>query len=88
MLLYTSVPVVFFAGQLIRVILRQAMIARILDQHARRMKPAMLADLLGFWLWSLLLLIFILSSAFGRTIRWRGTRYRLISPTQTEVLGS
>jgi len=84
--LYAGVPVVFFAGQLCRVILRQSMIARILHRHAGRMKTAKLADLLGFWFWSLLLLAFIIASAFGRTIRWRGTRYRLISPTETEIL--
>ena len=45
------------------------------------------ADILFFWLWSLLLLLFIISSAFGRTITWRGIRYKLLGPTQTIVLG-
>jgi hypothetical protein len=30
----------------------------------------------------------IISSAFGRIIRWRGIRYKLLSPTETIVLGS
>ena len=86
LLLYTAVPILFFIGQLVRVILRQAMIVRLLREHAPSVKPAIVADVLGFWFWSVLQLIYIVSSAFGRTIRWRGIRYRLVSPTQTEVL--
>lgn len=86
-LLYALVPVLFFAGHLLRAFLRQSMIARVFPEHADRLKAAKRADLLGFWLWSPLLLVLILSSAVGRTIRWRGTRYRLVSPTRTEVLG-
>jgi cellulose synthase/poly-beta-1,6-N-acetylglucosamine synthase-like glycosyltransferase len=85
-LLYTAVPVLFFVGQLIRAILRQAMIARLLREHAPSVKAAMIADALGFGFWSVLQLIFITASAFGRTIRWRGIRYRLVSPARTEVL--
>jgi cellulose synthase/poly-beta-1,6-N-acetylglucosamine synthase-like glycosyltransferase len=85
---FAVIPVIFFAGQLFRVALRQSMASRLLKDHARRLRPAIVADVLGFWFWSLLLLIFILSSAFGRTIRWRGIRYRLLGPTETEVLGS
>jgi hypothetical protein len=53
----------------------------------RAMKAACTADLLFFWLWSPLMLVLILSSAFGRTIIWRGIRYKLLSPTETIVLG-
>ena len=81
-----AVPVIFFAGQLLRAILRQSMLVRLLEDDAHRLKPAIRADLLGFWFWSPLLLVLILLSAFGRTIRWRGIRYRLHSPTETEVL--
>lgn len=85
-LFYTAVPVLFFLGQLIRGILRQAMIVRLLREHAPSAKPAIIADVLGFWFWSVLQLTFVMASAFGRTIRWRGIRYRLVSPTQTEIL--
>ncbi len=84
--LYTAVPAFFLAGQLIRVLLRQFMIVQVFRDQAASVKRAVIADLLGFWFWSLLQLVFILSSAFGRTIRWRGIRYKLVSPTQTEVL--
>lgn len=83
---FALVPVVSVAGQLLRGILRQSMMARLLKNDIHNLRPAILADVLGFWFWSLLLLIFIISSAFGRTIRWRGIRYRLISPSQTQVL--
>jgi len=52
------------------------------------LKAAAVADILLFWVWSLLLLFFIISSAFGRTIEWRGIRYKLLSPTETIVLDS
>ena len=52
------------------------------------MRAAYAADVLAFWLWSLLLLFLIVASAFGRTIRWRGIRYRLLGPTETIVEGS
>lgn len=84
--LYATVPVCFFVGQLTRSILRQKMIARLLPHDAEKMKSAMLADILGACLWSWLLFVCILASAFGRTITWRQIRYKLISPTQTIVL--
>ena len=81
-----SVPVVFFAGQMSSAILRQKMIRKLLKNDLQKIKAASIADILFFWAWSLLLLSFIVSSAFGRTICWRGIRYKLLSPTQTIVL--
>ncbi|MHC4572900.1 MAG: glycosyltransferase family 2 protein [Planctomycetota bacterium] len=86
--LYAAVPILFLAGHFIRAILRQRMIARLLEKDRPHMKYAMAADILTSWLWSPLLLFFVLSSAFGRTITWRGIRYKLLGPTETVVLGS
>ncbi len=86
--LFITVPVVFFAGQLIRAIQRQTMISKLLKKDLPQMKAAIIADILGFWAWSILLLAFIISSAFGRTIRWRGIRYKLLSPAETIVIDS
>jgi cellulose synthase/poly-beta-1,6-N-acetylglucosamine synthase-like glycosyltransferase len=83
--LFAAVSVVFFLSQLARAILRQRMARKLLDEEHQAMKAACIADVLAFWLWSLLLLFLIVSSAFGRTICWRGIRYKLISPTQTIV---
>ncbi|MHC4622706.1 MAG: glycosyltransferase [Planctomycetota bacterium] len=88
MSLYAAVPIVFLAGQFFRAILRQKMIGRLLEKDIAQMKIAMAADILASWLWSPLLLLFILSSAFGRTITWRGIRYKLLGPTETVVLAS
>lgn len=85
--LYAAVPIVFLVGQYIRAILRQAMVSKLLAEDVPRMKSAMLADLLACWMWSLLLLALILSSAFGRNITWRGIRYKLLGPTETVVIG-
>ncbi len=97
-----AVPILFFAAQFIRAVLRQKMAYKLLNYEPQATpalrKPvlstvegsdgrrAMAADLLFFWLWSPLMLVFIISSAFGRTIIWRGIRYKLLGPTQTIVL--
>ncbi len=85
--LFAAVPILFFASQLGRAILRQKMISKLLKYDLPQMRAAMAADILAFWIWSLLLLSFIISSAFGRTIRWRGIRYKLLGPTETIVVG-
>jgi cellulose synthase/poly-beta-1,6-N-acetylglucosamine synthase-like glycosyltransferase len=86
--LYAAVPLAFFAGQLLRAVLRQLAMAKALNEHLAQLLPAAAADVFGCWLWSLLLLALLLSSAAGRTIRWRGIRYRLVSPTQIRILDS
>jgi ceramide glucosyltransferase len=85
---YAAAAGVFFAGQILRAVLRQAVAFRLLPEHASRLKTAAWADIAGCWLWSPLLMALLLSSAFGRTITWRGIRYRLFSPTRTEVMSN
>jgi len=85
--LFAAVPVVFFVSQLSRAILRQRMAGKLLEREYRAMRVAYATDVLAFWLWSFLLLLFIISSAFGRTICWRGIRYKLLGPTETIVEG-
>jgi cellulose synthase/poly-beta-1,6-N-acetylglucosamine synthase-like glycosyltransferase len=84
--LYIAVPVFFFISQVTRTILRQRMISKLLKEHWHKMKVACAADVFFFWVWSLLMLFFIISSTFGRTIRWRGIRYKLLGPTKTIVV--
>ena len=58
--------------------------------------PAWKAQIMDLaWIWTLLALLvpflYLLNfaaSAFTRTLRWRGIRYRLISPNQTKILPS
>jgi len=83
---FTAVPILFFVSQMTRAILRQKMISKLLKKDYHKMRAACAADILFFWLWSLLLLLFIISSAFGRIICWRGIRYKLLGPTETVVL--
>jgi ceramide glucosyltransferase len=87
LLLFAAVPIVFSVGQLVRAILRQRMAGKLLEHERRAMRVACAADILAFWLWSLLMLILIISSAFGRTICWRGIRYKLLGPTEIIVEG-
>ncbi len=77
----------FLIGQFIRAILRQKMIIKLLPENIEKIKPAMAADILGNCIWSWLLLVCIVASAFSRTIICRGIKYKLISPTETIVIG-
>jgi cellulose synthase/poly-beta-1,6-N-acetylglucosamine synthase-like glycosyltransferase len=86
LLLFAAVPICFFAGQFVSATLRQKMIGKLLDKDLPRMKVAATADILLSWLWSLLLLLFIILSAFGRTIVWRGIRYRLHGSAENLVV--
>ncbi len=87
LMIIAAVPVFFFIEQLSSAILRQKMINKVLQRDWSNLKLACIADILFFWLWSLLLLFFMFSSAFGRTIRWRGIRYKLLGPLETINLG-
>ena len=84
--LYAAVPVIFLVGQICRSILRQNMVITLLPEDACKMRPAMVADILGNFIWSWVLFVCIVSSAFGRTITWRGIRYKVISPTETIII--
>jgi cellulose synthase/poly-beta-1,6-N-acetylglucosamine synthase-like glycosyltransferase len=86
LLILLAVPVSFFAGQLSSAILRQKMIRKVLEKDWPKLKLACAADILFFWAWSLLLLFLIISSAFGRTICWRGTHYKLLGPSETIIV--
>ena len=86
LLLYVVVPIVFLIGQICRSILRQKMITRLLSGDAHKMKPAIIADILGNCIWSWILFGCIAASAFVRTITWRGIRYKLIGPTETIII--
>jgi hypothetical protein len=90
---FAAVPIVFLLSQFSQAVLRQKMAQRLLkykrqltSSEQRAIRAAMAADILGFWAWSLLVLFLVLSSAFGRTIRWRGIRYKLLAPTETIVM--
>jgi cellulose synthase/poly-beta-1,6-N-acetylglucosamine synthase-like glycosyltransferase len=85
-ILFAAVPVVFFVGQLTRAIVRQRMIRKLLKEDWPKMKAACAADISGFWVWSLLTLILIISSAWGKEICWRGIKYKLQGPLDTIIL--
>jgi cellulose synthase/poly-beta-1,6-N-acetylglucosamine synthase-like glycosyltransferase len=88
LLIIVAIPVSFFIEQLSSAILRQKMTSKVLQKDWPNLRFACTADIFFFWLWSLLLLFFMLSSAFGRTICWRGIRYKLLGPTETIVVGN
>lgn len=84
--LFITVPVIFFGAQLTRAIFRQIMISRLLEEDWPKMKVACVVDIVFFWAFTWLMLIFIVASAFGRTITWRGIRYKMLSPTEIIVI--
>ncbi len=84
--IFAVMSATFFVGQLWRSLLRQKMIRELLHADADKMRIAARADILGCWLWSLITLACIISSAFGRTIIWRQKRYKLLSATETQII--
>jgi len=87
-LFFSAIPVFFFFSQLARAIIRQVMAAKLLKTDWPKMKVAAFVDIAFFWLWSPIMLLLLLTSAFGRTITWRGIRYKLLGPSETVVLKS
>jgi ceramide glucosyltransferase len=83
---FTLAAIFIFLNQAIRAILRQWMIARfLLVKDRKALRPAAIADITLFWIWGILLLLGILSSVFGKTIRWRGIRYHIKSPLEVVI---
>jgi len=79
-------PVVFLVCQWLHAFLRQRTIGILLERDKAEMRPAARADLCLFWLFSLILLAILITSAFGNTLAWRGIRYRLHGPTRIEII--
>ena len=84
--IFAITSAIFLAGQLCRSILRQKLIRELLAADADKMRVAARADIAGSPVWSLIMLILIISSAFGRTITWRKKRYKLLSATETQIV--
>ena len=85
--LYWLVPLIFVISQELRAILRQKMIIKLIPEDTEQLKKAVKADVFGTFVWSWFLLACIITSAFGRTITWRGIKYKLMSPTETIIVG-
>jgi hypothetical protein len=83
---FAATAAVFFVGQIVRALMRQMVIFKLLPEDVEKMKIAAFADIAGGPIWSLVLLYCIISSAFTRTIQWRGVKYKLISPTEAARL--
>jgi len=83
---FTIAAFAIFLNQAIRAVLRQRMVSRfLLVKDRKALLPAAIADITLFWVWGVLLLALIISSAFGKTIRWRGIRYRIKGPQNVEI---
>jgi len=76
----------FFSAQAGQAWIRQGMIGHLFPDEVEAMKKARFADICFFWIWSFILTGSILASAVGRTICWRGIRYRLLGPTEVAIL--
>ena len=82
---FTLTAIAIFVFQAIRAVLRQIMIADLLTKDRKALLPAAVADIVLFWLWGIIMLGLILSSVFGKTICWRGIRYRINSPQDVVI---
>jgi cellulose synthase/poly-beta-1,6-N-acetylglucosamine synthase-like glycosyltransferase len=83
---YAAVACTFLLGQFSRAVLRQRMAYVLFPADRKKLGFAAVVDILFFWLWSILLLILIISTAFSTTIKWRGVKYKMLSPTKTQVI--
>lgn len=83
---FIAVPVASVASQFLRACMRQFVASKLLSHELQRMKGAIAADIFLFWVWSIMLWALIVSTSFGRTIRWRSIRYKMLSATETIVL--
>lgn len=87
-----NAPVYFWAAGLLlafkvsRMITRQRLIQKLLPHYQSQLKLVKRMDICLFWPMSVLFFLIVLSSALGRTITWRGIRYRLNSPMDISVL--
>jgi hypothetical protein len=81
--LFFITSAVFIICQLLRVCIRQYVTSRILVRYKHELKKAALFDCLTSAVGTLVMLLFIVSSAFGSHIVWRGNRYKIINATQT-----
>ena len=77
------VPATFLFSHLALACMRQYMITKLLPDQAGKLKTARLFDMFTGPILSAILLIVVLSSAFGRKIKWRGIEYILAGPTKT-----
>jgi cellulose synthase/poly-beta-1,6-N-acetylglucosamine synthase-like glycosyltransferase len=83
---FALASVFIFLNQALRAVLRQWMVSSfLLVKNKKALLPAAIADIALFWVWGVLLLALIISSAFGKTILWRGIRYRIKSPLDVEI---
>lgn len=72
------------SGQVFTASMRQNMIYRIFPTEWPRLKTTAVVDILFSPIWGLILLFCIISSSIGRTIEWRGIKYKLIGPNEAK----
>lgn len=84
--LFVLAPAVTFFSHLTNAIYRKKMVENMLSEQKKQLMKATRIDICFFWLWPVLMLAAIISSAFGNQICWRGIKYKLVSPTETRVL--
>ena len=84
--MYAALAMTLFGFQVCRMLARQQMIASLLPGYRKAFEPVQNLDAWAFGLLSGLLFVIVLSSAFGRTITWRGIKYRMRGPRQIDIL--
>ncbi len=80
------IPVIIYAFGLLKGFLRRINIFLVLPDHKRDLNRATWLDIFASPLTNLVMLFCIIASAPTKTITWRGTKYRLHSPSRTEVI--
>lgn len=81
-----TITITFFGCEFIRAILRQKMALTLLMEERKKLIFSAASDIVLCWLWTIVAFVLMISSAFGRTICWRGLKYKLTSPSNTTIL--
>ncbi|MHC4553502.1 MAG: glycosyltransferase [Planctomycetota bacterium] len=83
---YLGLATCLLVFQICRMVIRQKMIALLLPDYQPQFETVRKMDTRLFWLYSGLMFVLVLSSALGRTITWRGIRYKLHNRKNIEIL--
>jgi cellulose synthase/poly-beta-1,6-N-acetylglucosamine synthase-like glycosyltransferase len=84
--IYITVAIFFITSHFYKASLRNRIVKKRLAEVHNKFTVTFLADLIAGPLVTVIIFALILSSAFGRVIKWRGKKYKLLNAYKTIIL--
>lgn len=84
--IYITAAIIFTISHFYKANLRNKIVKKRLTEVADKFATTFLIDLIAGPLVTLTIFILIISSVFGRTIKWRGKKYKLLNAYKTIIL--